>query len=167
MKENLLSGFDSTGYYQFRYIKLNNIQPSINNSYVSITEIEVVSQHTGTNYCTRNGSVATASSYYSGALADGVPQTPQQAIDGFIDTQTNHRWTNDKKESSGVLGIWFRIDLKGVRQFNSIRLCSGINEQRCYNFDLLGSNDDINYTLIKQCRNLPFPGSLVFYELLP
>jgi len=167
MKEQLLTNIDSFDYYQFRYIKLNNIQPPINNSYVSIVEIEVVNRYSGINYCTRNGSLATASSYYSGALADGVPQTPQQAIDGYIDSQTNHRWTNDERVSLNVLGIWFKIDLKGIRQFNSIRLCSIISDQRCYNFDLLASNNDIDYVLIKECRNLPFLGSFIFYELLP
>lgn len=147
----------------YRYVKFNKITatPSTN-GYANIAEIQIQLKSVGTNWCRQSGVVATASSTYS-------TETPSMAIDGVIGTADANRWTSaqvyptDYNSSS----LWFEIDFGVQRPFDSVQISSLVSAgQQVTAFDLLGSNDGTNWTLIKQVRSLNL-ANLTMVEVLP
>lgn len=147
----------------FRYVKFDKLSTSVNsNGYTNIAEIVIQLKALGTNWCRQSGVVATASSTYP-------TETPAMAIDGVIGTVDANRWSSNLDGSVYAYNtstVWFLLDLGVQRSFDSIQLASYFTaNQQPISFDILGSNDQANWTIIKQIRNLQY-ASLTLTELL-
>lgn len=137
----------------YRYVKLNHLTcQTTQYNCVTISELQIIDSSSGTNWCRQSGVVASAYSYYH----DGVnpDQLPAQAIDGYIDTSVGHRWTsapNANATNFTLTPIWFMVDFGQPRAFNSVQLAviDGYGQDPVH-FTIEGSNDNVNFTVIKE-----------------
>jgi hypothetical protein len=137
----------------FRFIRLNNMMP-VGGGYTSITELQIVDTGSGTNWCVQPGAVASARGSYTG-------QTPNQAIDGYNDSNPSHRWSSD-----GVTPTWFMVDMGQPRVFDSILMSTHLaSSQQAKSFVIQGSVDGTNFTDLKTVTNQTYTAEYVFTEI--
>lgn len=138
----LLSLQNEQDGFKYRYVMIDEITPDPGNL-SGLIEILVMSP-SGENLCRKNGTTATASSFYDSGLR------PAYLIDGDLMS----RWV-----SSSTTPQWVKIDLKVAGLFNSIKFYALMSEAGRVpkSFKIKVSSDDVNYTTIGVYTGVTYP----------
>lgn len=150
MLENLLLHVHSSrdAPITTRYVRLDKLKPK-STAHVAIWELEIIGN--GINFCREPGAVASALTSYPG-------QPPSGLIDGFIDLVAEHRWTTSSPFNPATSTQWCQVDLGTIRTFDTIKIASdGFNGQGVVEFDLLVSDDGVNFSFVKNIKDLVWP----------